>query len=122
MTFPPTPLQEEKAKQDEAGTGDGEDLHEDVHGGKSGNQSGWLRLTAGLTMRAAINPRLALDLVRLVWSFRARNWYRSAPFLPVPAKAYTRWRMYTAYGDEHAVPPIQDVMRFARWRREVMRL
>jgi hypothetical protein len=33
-----------------------------------------------------------------------------------------RWRMYTAYGDENAVPPIDDVVRFARWRREVMHL
>jgi hypothetical protein len=30
--------------------------------------------------------------------------------------------MYTAYGDENAVPPPEDVIRFARWRREVMRL
>jgi hypothetical protein len=30
--------------------------------------------------------------------------------------------MYTAYGDEDAVPPVEDVVRFARWRREVMRL
>jgi len=28
--------------------------------------------------------------------------------------------MYTAYGDEDAVPPVEDVVRFARWRREVM--
>jgi len=30
--------------------------------------------------------------------------------------------MHTAYGDEEAVPPVEDVVRFARWRREVMRL
>jgi hypothetical protein len=30
--------------------------------------------------------------------------------------------MYTAYGHEDAVPPLEDVIRFARWRREVMRL
>jgi taurine--2-oxoglutarate transaminase len=29
--------------------------------------------------------------------------------------AYTRWRMYTAYGDERAVPPLEDVIRYARW-------
>jgi len=33
-----------------------------------------------------------------------------------------RWRMFTAYGDEEAVPPVADVIRFARWRREVMGL
>jgi hypothetical protein len=30
--------------------------------------------------------------------------------------------MFTAYGDEAAVPPVDDVVRFARWRRETMRL
>jgi len=30
--------------------------------------------------------------------------------------------MFTAYGDERAVPPLEDVVRFARWRRETMHL
>jgi hypothetical protein len=30
--------------------------------------------------------------------------------------------MYTAYADETAVPPVDDVVRFARWRRETMGL
>jgi hypothetical protein len=30
--------------------------------------------------------------------------------------------MYTAYGDENAVPPADDVASFARWRRETMGL
>jgi hypothetical protein len=30
--------------------------------------------------------------------------------------------MFTAYGDEDAVPPLDDVIRFARWRRETMGL
>ena len=84
--------------------------------------SGWPTLTARLVVRALVNPRLALDLVRLTWSFRARDWYRHVPFLPLPPRAYVRWRMFTAYGDEDAVPPVDDVVRFARWRRETMRL
>jgi hypothetical protein len=72
--------------------------------------------------RAVINPRLALDLLRTAWAFRARYWYRRFPFLPIPPRAYLRWRMHTAYGDEDAVPPPEDVIRFARWRREVMHL
>lgn len=82
----------------------------------------WLKLTLVLGARAAINPRLALDLLRMTWAFRARHWYRRFPFLPLPPRAYLRWRMHTAYGDEEAVPPPEDVIRFARWRREVMRL
>src|SRR2546422_7220167 len=41
---------------------------------------------------ALVSPRLALDLVRLTWSFRARDWYRRAPFLPLPPREYLRWR------------------------------
>jgi hypothetical protein len=83
---------------------------------------GWPSLSLHLALRALVNPRLAIDLVRLAWSFRARDWYRQAPFLPFPPREYLRWRMFTAYGDEHAVPPLDDVIRFARWRRETMRV
>jgi len=30
--------------------------------------------------------------------------------------------MYTAYGDERAVPSVEEVIGFARWRRETMHL
>lgn len=82
----------------------------------------WPALVAALTLRAAVNPRLAVDLVRLAWSFRARGWWRRPPFLPLPPREYVRWRMFTAYGDVAAVPPVEDVIRFARWRRETMGL
>ena len=83
---------------------------------------GWLGLTVQVTLRALVNPRLALDLLRLVWAFRARGWYRRPPFLPLPPAGYIRWRMYTAYGDEQALPPVEDIVRFATWRRRVMHL
>jgi len=79
-------------------------------------------LYARLALRATVRPRLAVDLARLAWSFRARDWYRRPPFLPLPPRGYMRWRMFTAYGDEDAVPPVEDVVRFARWRRETMHL
>ena len=82
----------------------------------------WLRLTARLFARALVSPRLALDLLRTAWAFRRRDWWRKPPFLPVPDRTYLRWRMYTAYADENAVPPAEDVIRFARWRRETMGL
>lgn len=82
----------------------------------------WLSLTVRLVGRAIVSPRLALDLWKTLWAFRRRDWWRSAPFLPVPDRTYLRWRMYTAYADENAVPPVEDVVRFARWRRETMGL
>jgi hypothetical protein len=82
----------------------------------------WSALVVRLALRAAVRPRLALDLLRAAWAFRRRRWWERAPFLPLPDPTYLRWRMYTAYGDEAAVPPLDDVVRFARWRRETMGL
>ncbi len=82
----------------------------------------WSSLTLKLFARALLSPRLAIDLMRTGWAFRRRHWFRHAPFLPLPDPIYLRWRMYTAYGDEAAVPPVEDVIRFARWRRETMGL
>jgi hypothetical protein len=79
----------------------------------------WTSLLLALGARALINPRVALDLLALAWSMRRRGWYRVRPFLPLPPPEYVRWRMYTAYGDELAVPPVADVLRFARWRRRL---
>lgn len=76
---------------------------------------GWGRLSMGLAVRAIVSPALARDLLRVAWRFRRRRWYVRAPFLPVPSGRYVRWRMYTAYGDERAVPPVMDVVRYARW-------
>lgn len=83
-------------------------------------QQSWTSLLMGLVGRALLSPRLAVDLLRTGWAFRRRHWWRLAPFLPVPDATYLRWRMYTAYGDARAVPPVEDVVRFARWRRETM--
>jgi hypothetical protein len=75
----------------------------------------WSRLALTLALRALRRPSLAADLLRVAWRFRARGWYRRPPFLPLPSREYVRWRMYTAYGDYDAVPPAEDVIRYARW-------
>ena len=82
----------------------------------------WSAFYMRLGLKALVRPRVAVDLLRLAWSFRARDWYRRAPFLPLPPREYMQWRMFTAYGDEHTIPPVNDVVSFARWRRETMGL
>jgi hypothetical protein len=81
----------------------------------------WSTVTLALIGRAVVNPLVARDLLALAWSMRRRRWYGAPPFLPLPPAEYVRWRMYTAYGDEAAVPPARDVVRLARWRRELLR-
>ena len=80
----------------------------------------WSSLVGQLAWRALLNPRLAVDLLRTAWAFRRRGWHSRPPFLPLPDPVYLRWRMYTAYADENAIPPAEHVVRFARWRRETM--
>ncbi len=80
----------------------------------------WLALACTLALRGLLNPRVALDLLSAAWAFRRRRWWATPPFLPVPDRTYLRWRMYTAFGDEEAVPTPRDVLRFARWRRKML--
>ena len=75
----------------------------------------WSRLFLTLALRSLVNPGLGLDLLRLAWRFRSRGWHSRFPFLPIPDRTYVRWRMYTAYGDYDAVPPVTDVERYSRW-------
>ena len=77
-------------------------------------------LVLRLTGRALVNPALAVDLLALSWAFRRREWWRQFPCLPLPDRAYMEWRLHTAYGEERTVPPVEDVVRFARWRRRIL--
>lgn len=75
----------------------------------------WTRLMASLAWRGVRNPAVAGALIRVAWRFRRRHWYRRFPFLPLPATEYVRWRMHTAYGRDDAIPPADDIVRYARW-------
>ena len=63
--------------------------------------------------RALEQPDAAVVQARAL-RFRVRRWWSRFPFLPVPSRDYVRWRMYTAYGDHDAVPPVDDVIRYVR--------
>jgi hypothetical protein len=75
----------------------------------------WPRLVLTLAGRSVGNPALGVALLRVAWRLRRRRWYRRPPFLPIPDRTYLRWRMLTAYGDPNAVPPADDIARYARW-------
>jgi hypothetical protein len=75
----------------------------------------WSRLALALVGTSIVRPSVGLALVRVGWRFRRRGWYARPPFLPLPSGEYLRWRMHTAYGRDDAVPPAEDVIRYARW-------
>jgi hypothetical protein len=75
----------------------------------------WTRLIVALTLHSLLHPLDGLRLLRVGWRFRNRHWYRRFPFLPLPARAYVRWRLHTAYGRDDVVPSVEDVVRYARW-------
>lgn len=114
-------MERDERPKDRNGTNQRDNLNPEVHA-SSASRTSWPGLIIACVARALVNPRLALDLIGVAWAFRARDWNRHPPFLPLPPREYIRWRMYTAYGDEEAVPPVEDVVRFAQWRRKLLRL
>jgi hypothetical protein len=50
------------------------------------------------------------------------GWWRSAPFLPLPSRAYLEFRMQTQYGDISHRPERDDVLNYLRWCRDWRRL
>ena len=103
------------ARADSAPAAEGERAASTPRVAAGSGVSGWVRLTWGVARRAIVSPSLARDLFRVMWRFRRRLWLARPPFLPLPSREYLRWRMYTAYGDENAVPPVADLVRYARW-------
>ncbi|HEX6133388.1 MAG TPA: hypothetical protein VFZ24_05480 [Longimicrobiales bacterium] len=76
------------------------------------------RLIRKLAALALRDPRRVPLLLATAWRFRARGWYRRAPFLPLPPADYVAWRLHTAYGD--AVEPRADELaRYVRWTADM---
>ncbi|HSR41823.1 MAG TPA: hypothetical protein VLL48_06620 [Longimicrobiales bacterium] len=79
--------------------------------------STYAKLLTVLLRRPGLLPRA----LGAAWAFRARGWYRRAPFLPLPPREYVRWRMETAYGDPDAVPTAEELDRYLRWASAMRR-
>ena len=45
------------------------------------------------------------------------GWYRRLPLLPVPDRAWVRFRLQTAYGDPDRAPDPRDVLTWLEWSR-----
>ena len=69
----------------------------------------------GLAKVAIRRPWILPAMLGAAWAFRSNKWYRSPPFLPLPSKAFMRWRMETAYGRNATAIPSRDLERYLRW-------
>ena len=64
------------------------------------------------------HPTLWPEAIRTYAAFTPAGWWKQRPFLPVPRRAYLRWRMQTAYGAADAAPAPSDLIHFLEWRRD----
>lgn len=62
-------------------------------------------------------PCLWAVAVRQVFVLAPAGWWRRPPFLPLPDRAYLRFRLQTAYGDPDRPPEPADVVTYLRWCR-----
>jgi hypothetical protein len=75
---------------------------------------------SGVDMRALArhlrhHPQDARVLLIAVWRMRATKWWRRAPFLPLPDRAYWRFRLATATGSPTGSPGVREMVEFAKW-------
>jgi hypothetical protein len=75
----------------------------------------WPAQVTRLVLHALLHPLDGLAMLRVGWRFRRRGWWGRFPFLPLPSLPYVRWRMYTAFGSEDAIPQPEEVIAYARW-------
>lgn len=68
-----------------------------------------------LSARLVRHPSDVLPVTRAAWRLRRRGWWRHAPFLPVPGRAYWRFRLTTATGSPTGRTSAHDVIEFAKW-------
>ena len=69
----------------------------------------------GLVGWLAHHPSDVAAIVRAGWRLRRARWWRTAPFLPVPADAYWDFRVSTVNGDDASDVSAEEAVQSARW-------
>ena len=57
-----------------------------------------------------------VEAVHTAWAMRSRRWWSRKPRVPLPDRAYLKWRSDTAYGDPNASIVVADLVSFLSWR------
>jgi len=72
-------------------------------------------LTIRAVVAVVVRPRLWATALRQLFRLARPRWWRHAPFLPLPDRAYIRFRLETQYGDPHHRAEPGDVVTYLRW-------
>lgn len=60
-------------------------------------------------------PRLWPAALRQARALVPARWWSRRPFLPLPSRAWLRFRMVTAYGDPDASIDVEDLLTWLAW-------
>ncbi|MFM8867788.1 MAG: hypothetical protein ACKOFZ_05830 [Ilumatobacteraceae bacterium] len=77
-----------------------------------------LRGFGSLLDALASRPHLWLTAVRQTFALAPRGWWRTTPFLPIPAREYVSFRTHTQYGSSRREPEVYDVIDYLEWCRD----
>lgn len=81
-------------------------------------QRGWGPAVLSVVRRPVLWPTAA----RQARVLARPGWWRRPPFLPIPDRAYLRFRMQTAYGGDGGTSPTDDdLLAYLRWCRHYPR-
>ena len=62
-------------------------------------------------------PRLWPTAARVALLHVPDRWWSRPPFLPLPDRAWLRFRLQTAYGDPDRPPDPEDLVTWLEWSR-----
>ena len=80
---------------------------------RAGLRPGWILAAASALVR---RPDLWSTAFRQVRVLARPDWWKRAPFLPIPDREYLRFRLVTAYGgDGTAAPEADDLIAYLHW-------
>jgi hypothetical protein len=63
----------------------------------------------------AVHPTEIPVVTRAAWRLRRVGWWRRAPFLPLPGRAYWQFRLTTATGSATGTTTVREVIEYAEW-------
>jgi hypothetical protein len=75
------------------------------------SRTGWPATVAAV----AKHPRLWPTAIGQARRLARRRWWATPPFLPLPDRAWLRFRLETQYGDPSHPPVADDVVTWLQW-------